>query len=52
MQPATGADVANGPSSDLIAEAISWRRYLHQDPELAVNERQTTDFVASKLGLS
>lgn len=35
---------------DLIAEAVSWRRHLHSQPELAFNERQTADFVASQLG--
>lgn len=34
---------------DLIAAAVSWRRHLHQHPELAYNERHTADFVASHL---
>lgn len=37
-------------SSDLIAEAVEWRRHLHQHPELAFNELQTSDFIADQLG--
>lgn len=33
----------------MIDDAISWRRYLHQYPELAYNEKNTADFVATKL---
>jgi amidohydrolase len=36
-------------SHDVLAEAVSWRRHLHARPELAFEERQTSDFVASKL---
>lgn len=36
-------------SPEAIAEAVSWRRHLHQHPELAFNERRTSDFIASKL---
>jgi amidohydrolase len=46
----TDTDLADGLSSDLIAEAVSWRRHLHQHPEKAYDERQTADFVASQLG--
>lgn len=41
--------VVNGLSPELIAEAKSWRRHLHRHPELAFNERQTADFIASQL---
>lgn len=40
----------NGLSPDLIAEAVAWRRHLHKQPELAYEERQTSDFVALQLG--
>lgn len=46
----SGTQVTDELSSDLIAEAISWRRHLHQHPELAFNEWQTADFIASELG--
>ena len=46
----TITDVSDGLSSDLIAEAVLWRRHLHKHPELAFNERRTADFVASQLG--
>jgi amidohydrolase len=36
-------------SSEVIADAVSWRRHLHQHPELAFNERQTSDFIATQL---
>ena len=45
----TGIDLADGLPPDLIAEAVSWRHHLHRHPELAFNERQTADFVASQL---
>lgn len=37
-------------SADLIAEAVEWRRHLHRYPEVAYNERQTSDFIADQLG--
>lgn len=42
---------ANFPtlSQDVIAEAVAWRRHLHEHPELAYQERQTADFVATQL---
>ena len=30
-------------------EMISWRRHLHEHPEVAYNEKDTADFVAAKL---
>jgi hippurate hydrolase len=36
-------------AADVLAEAVSWRRHLHQHPELAFGERQTADFVAAQL---
>jgi amidohydrolase len=36
-------------SADLLAEVVSWRHDLHQHPELAFNERRTSEFVASRL---
>jgi amidohydrolase len=39
----------NGVLSDVIEDAVSWRRFLHQHPELAYDERQTSDFIASLL---
>lgn len=33
-----------------IAEAVSWRRHLHQHPELAFKEKETANFIASQLG--
>jgi hippurate hydrolase len=46
----SGIDLAGRLSPDLIAEAVSWRHHLHKHPELAFNERQTADFIASQLG--
>lgn len=36
-------------SSDVIADAVKWRHHLHQHPELAYQELQTSDFIAAKL---
>jgi hippurate hydrolase len=41
-----------GLSAELIAEAVAWRRDLHRHPELAFNERRTSDFVAAQLAAS
>ena len=30
-------------------ELASWRRHLHQNPEIAYEEKDTSDFVAAKL---
>lgn len=35
--------------ADQINEAVSWRRHLHQNPELGFKEVKTSDFVARKL---
>lgn len=35
--------------AEICAEAVSWRHYLHQHPELAHKEWQTSDFVAAQL---
>lgn len=45
----TAMNVADVVSADLLAEAVSWRHHLHRHPELAFNERQTSDFVGSQL---
>ena len=36
-------------SPELITEATAWRRDLHRHPELAFNERRTSDFIAGQL---
>jgi len=36
-------------STEIIADAVNWRRYLHTNPELAFKEIQTSDFIASRL---
>ena len=36
-------------TADDIAEAVAWRRHLHQHPEVAYQEKQTSDFIASQL---
>ena len=36
-------------SVNILNQAVSWRRHLHQHPELAYQERQTADFVAAQL---
>lgn len=36
--------------SDWVTEAVSWRRHLHKHPELAFQERNTSDFIAEQLG--
>ncbi|HEX3844451.1 MAG TPA: M20 aminoacylase family protein [Steroidobacteraceae bacterium] len=41
--------ITDSNAADLLAEAVSWRRHLHQHPELAFGERQTAQFVASQL---
>lgn len=46
----TEFDLMQRLSSDLIAEAVSWRHHLHRHPELAFKEQRTGDFVASQLG--
>ena len=30
-------------------ELASWRQHLHQNPEIAYEEKDTSDFVAAKL---
>lgn len=44
-------DASTRLSPDLVTEAVAWRHHLHQHPELAFNERQTADFIASQLSL-
>ena len=34
---------------EVLAEAVSWRHDLHRHPEIAFQERRTSDFVASQL---
>jgi hippurate hydrolase len=44
---------ANAPvmiSPELLATAVSWRQHLHRHPELSYDERQTSDFIAARLG--
>lgn len=36
--------------SDIIEKAIGWRRHIHAHPELAFNEKETSDFIAGILG--
>lgn len=36
-------------SQEVISEAVSWRHHLHKHPELAYQERQTADFIATQL---
>ncbi|WP_377520162.1 M20 family metallopeptidase [Priestia megaterium] len=35
--------------TDVLEEVISWRRHLHQNPELSFQEEQTAQFVYEKL---
>ncbi len=35
---------------DDLEDVIAWRRHLHQNPELAFEERETAAFVAQRLG--
>lgn len=37
------------PWSNVVADAVSWRRHLHQHPELAFNELNTAQFIADRL---
>lgn len=39
----------NELSAEVIDEAVSWRRSLHQQPELAYRENKTSTFVAEQL---
>jgi hippurate hydrolase len=34
---------------DLIPEMNQWRRYIHENPEIAYEEHNTSDFIATKL---
>ena len=34
---------------DLIPEMNQWRHYIHENPEIAYEEHNTSDFIASKL---
>ncbi|WLE00986.1 M20 family metallopeptidase (plasmid) [Agrobacterium leguminum] len=36
-------------SNDQVAEAVNWRRHLHENPELGFEEKETSAFIASKL---
>lgn len=45
----SNCDMTREVPSDLIAEAVSWRRHLHTHPELAYKEQQTSNFVATRL---
>jgi len=36
-------------SQEVISEAVAWRHHLHKHPELAYQERQTADFIATQL---
>lgn len=38
--------------NQVVSGAVAWRRHLHQHPELAYDERQTADFIASQLTLA
>ena len=42
--------LAGNISSEIIVAAVSWRQHLHRHPELAYQERQTSDFIAGQLG--
>jgi amidohydrolase len=43
------AQLADDLAAAVIADAVSWRRHLHQHPELAFSERETSDFIAARL---
>ena len=34
---------------DLIPEMNQWRHYIHENPEIAYEEHNTSDFIATKL---
>lgn len=36
-------------ASEVVADAIAWRHALHRMPEIAFDEKRTSDFVADKL---
>jgi hippurate hydrolase len=35
---------------DDLEDVIGWRHYLHRNPELAFEERETTAFIVQRLG--
>lgn len=39
--------LAGSISSEILVEATSWRQHLHRHPELAYQERQTSNFIAA-----
>ena len=45
----TVMNTIDSAGADLLAEAVSWRHHLHRHPELAFGERQTSEFIASRL---
>ena len=45
----TAMSTIDSAGAELLAEAVSWRHHLHRHPELAFGERQTSEFIASRL---
>ena len=38
-----------GKIKNITPEMINWRHYIHQNPETAYNEKNTSDFISKKL---
>jgi len=39
----------NKKINNLLPQMRKWRHYIHQNPEIAYEEKSTSDFIASKL---
>ncbi|MDO7905268.1 M20 family metallopeptidase [Paenibacillus sp. JX-17] len=45
----TTVEISRWLEEDLLGSMVSWRRYLHQHPEVSFHEQETSAFVAGKL---